>query len=49
MLELLGYLQTSNDIINGKNGYELVVKNEFEHYTQLCDPCVGTTEKLKPV
>ena len=31
-------------MINGKNGYESMVKNEFEHYTQLCGPCVGTTE-----
>ena len=31
-------------MINGKNGYESMVKNKFEHYPQLCGPCVGTTE-----
>ena len=44
MLELFGDLQTSNDMINGKNGYEYMVKNEFEHCTQFCGPCVGTME-----
>ena len=45
MLDLFGDLQTSNDMINGKNGYESMVNNEFEHYTQFCGPCVGTAEK----
>ena len=44
MIDFLGYIQTSNYMVNGKNGYKLMVKNEFEHYTQLCCPCVGTTE-----
>ena len=42
MLEFFGYLQTSNDMINGKNDYDLIVKNEF--YTQFCGPCVETVE-----
>ena len=42
MLEFFGYLQTLNDMINDKNGYESMVKNEF--YTQFCGPCVGTVE-----
>ena len=44
MLAFFGDLQTSNDMLNGKNGYESMVKNKFEHYTQFCGPCVGTTE-----
>ena len=44
MLDLFGDLQTSNDMINSNNGYELMVKNEFEHYTQFYGPCVGITE-----
>ena len=31
MLDFFGDLQTSNDMINGNNGYESMVKNEFEH------------------
>ena len=42
MLDFFGDLKTSNNIINGKNGYELMVKNEF--YTQFCCPCVVTVE-----
>ena len=44
MLDFFGDIQTSNYMINGKNGYELMFKDEFEHYTQFCGPCVGTTE-----
>ena len=44
MLEFFGYLQTLNDMINDNNGYESIVNNESEHYTQFCGPCVGTTE-----
>ena len=44
MLDFFRDLQTSNDIINGKNGYELMVENEFEHYTKFFGPCVGTAE-----
>ena len=44
MLDFFGDLQTSNEMINGKNGYESIVKNEFEHYAQFCGPCVGTNE-----
>ena len=44
MLDFFRDLETSNDMINGKNGYESMVKNEFEQYTQVCGPCVGTTE-----
>ena len=29
-------------MINGKNDYESMVKNNF--YTQFCGPCVGTVE-----
>ena len=44
MLDFFRDLQTPNYMINGKNGYESMVKNYFEHYTQFCGPCVGTTE-----
>ena len=42
MLDFIGDLQTSKNMINGKNDYESMVKNEF--YTQLYGPCVGTVE-----
>ena len=42
MLDFFGDIQTSNYIINDKNGYESMVKNEFEYYTKFCGPCVGT-------
>ena len=44
MLDIFVDLQNSNDMINDRNGYELMVKNDFEHYTQFCGPCVGTAE-----
>ena len=44
MIDFFRDLITSNDMINGKNGYESMVKNDFEHYTQYCGPCVETTE-----
>ena len=43
-LDFLGDIKTSNHMINGKNGYDSMVNNEFEYYTQLCGPCVGTAE-----
>ena len=42
MLDFFGDLKTSNNTINGKNGYESMVKNEF--YTQFCGPYVVTVE-----
>ena len=42
MLDFFGDIQTPNDMINGKNDYELMVKNES--YTQFCGPFVGTVE-----
>ena len=42
MIDFFLDLQTSNDMINGKNGYESMVKNAF--YTQFCGPCVGTVD-----
>ena len=42
MLDFFRYLHTSNDMINGKNGYESMVKNEF--FTKFCGPCAGTVE-----
>ena len=38
MLDFFRYLQTTSYMINGKNGYESTVKNDFEHYTQFCGP-----------
>ena len=43
-LDFFGDLQISSELIKGKSGYEGMVKNEFEHYTQFCGPCVGTHE-----
>ena len=43
-LDFFGDLQISSELIKGKSGYEDMVKNEFEHYTQFCGPCVGTPE-----
>ena len=42
MIDFFEDIQTSNDIINGKNGYKSRVKNEFEYYTKFCGPCVAT-------
>ena len=44
ILDLFGDIQTSKDMISGKNGYENMIKNEYEHYTQFCGPCVGSSE-----
>ena len=43
-LEFFGYLQTSKEIVNGKRGFERMIKNEYEHYTQFCGTCVGASE-----
>ena len=43
-LDFFGDLQISSELIKGKNGYEDMVKKEFEHYTQFCGPCIGTPE-----
>ena len=43
-LNLFGDLQTSKDRISGKNGFENMIKNEYEHYTQLCGPYVGSSD-----
>ena len=42
-LEFFGDIQTSNDLISGKNGFENMIKNEYEHYTQFCGLCVGSS------
>ena len=31
-------------MVNGKRGFESMIKNKYEHYTQLCGPCVGASE-----
>ena len=31
-------------MISGKNGFGNITKNEYEHYTQLCVPCVGSSD-----
>ena len=46
-LDFFGDLQISSELIKGKIGYEDMVKTEFEHYNQLCGPCVGTPENEK--
>ena len=43
-LDFFGYLQTSKEMANGKRGFESMIKNNYEHYTQLCGPCVGASE-----
>ena len=43
-VDLFGYLHTSKDMISGKNGFENMIKNEYEHYTQFSGPCVGSSE-----
>ena len=34
-------------MISGKNGFESMIKNEYEHYTQFCGPCAGLSENQK--
>ena len=43
-IDFFGDLQTSTEMVNGKHGFESMIKNEHEHYTQLCGPCVGENE-----
>ena len=43
-IDFLGYLQTSTKMVNGKRGFESMINNEYEHYTQVCGPCVGASE-----
>ena len=43
-LDFFGDLRTSNDMINGKHGYEKMFTNKFEHFSQFCGPCVGGDE-----
>ena len=31
-------------MVNGKHGFDIMIKNKYEHYTQLCGPCVGASE-----
>ena len=31
-------------MVNGKRGFDSMIKNEHEHYIQLCDTCFGESE-----
>ena len=31
-------------MVNSKHGFESIINNKHEHYTQLCGPCVGYSE-----
>ena len=31
-------------MVNGKRVFESMIKNEYEHYSKLCGPCVGASE-----
>ena len=31
-------------MVNGKRGFEIMIKNKYEHCTQFCGPCVGARE-----
>ena len=48
-LDFFGDLHNFKDMVSGKNGFEDMINNEYEHYTQFCDPCVGSSENPKPV
>ena len=43
-IDFFGDLKTSTEMVNGKRGFESMIKNEYEHYTQFCGPCVGASE-----
>ena len=43
-IEFFGDLQSSTEMVNGKRGFESMIKNEHEHYIQLCDTCFGESE-----
>ena len=43
-IDFFGYIQTSTEMVNGKRGFEITIKNEYEHYTKFCGPCVGASE-----
>ena len=37
-------IHSSKDMISVKNGFENMINNEYEHYTQLCGPYVGSSD-----
>ena len=43
-IDFFGDLQNSTEMVNGKRGFESIIKNEYEHYTQFCGSCVGASE-----
>ena len=43
-LDLFGDLQTLNNMNGGKNIFENMINNEYEHYTQFCGTCVSSSE-----
>ena len=43
-LDFFGYLQNSTEMVNDKRGFESMIKNEYEQYTQLYGPCIGASK-----
>ena len=43
-IDFFGDIQTLTEMVNGKRDFESMIKNEHEHYTQLCGPYVGESE-----
>ena len=43
-LEFFGDIQTSTEMVNVKCGLDIIIKNEYEHYTLFCGPCVHASE-----
>ena len=43
-IDFFGDIQTSTEMVNGKRGFEIMIKKKYEHYTQFCGPCVGVSE-----
>ena len=42
-MDFFGDIHTLKDMISGKNGFENIIKNEYEHYTQFCGLCIGSS------
>ena len=42
-IDFFGDLKTSNDMVNSKAGFQDMIHYENEHYSQFCNPCVGSS------
>ena len=48
-LDFFVYLQTSIEMVNGKCGFDSMIKNKHEHYTQFCGTCTDESENCPKI